>query len=164
MSTNIPYTPFLLSLSEKTRNVYCKVNIPAFPVDGSGGLNMRSFKERVAVAFFPRLVVCILIANVSHGFVTSNGLETMSVPSMSTTSCSSSSMSTRRSHLICQFALTERQMQFWEDVDEGLNDIEAFFVSSKGMDIDRVRRFAKRYDIGRGTCCYIVSDLIFKTV
>jgi hypothetical protein len=41
-------------------------------------------------------------------------------------------------------------MQFWEDVDEGLNDIEAFFLSSKGMDIDRVRRFAKRYDIRRG--------------
>ena len=42
-------------------------------------------------------------------------------------------------------ALTERQMQFWEDVDEGLNDIEAFYQSSKGMDIDRVRRFAQRY-------------------
>ena len=36
-------------------------------------------------------------------------------------------------------------MQFWEDVDEGLNDIEAFYQSSKGMDIDRVRRFAQRY-------------------
>ncbi|KAI2491829.1 peptide-aspartate beta-dioxygenase [Fragilaria crotonensis] len=34
-------------------------------------------------------------------------------------------------------------MQFWEDVDEGLNDIEAFYQSSKGMDIDRVRRFTQ---------------------
>ncbi|KAI2491635.1 peptide-aspartate beta-dioxygenase [Fragilaria crotonensis] len=34
-------------------------------------------------------------------------------------------------------------MQFWEDVDEGLNDIEAFYLSSKGMDIDRVRRFTQ---------------------
>ena len=39
-------------------------------------------------------------------------------------------------------ALTERQLQFWEDVDDGLDDIEAFWVK-KGQDIDRVRRFKK---------------------
>mmetsp|Transcript_21907 Transcript_21907/g.24932 ORF Transcript_21907/g.24932 Transcript_21907/m.24932 type:complete len:335 (+) Transcript_21907:120-1124(+) len=39
-------------------------------------------------------------------------------------------------------ALTERQMQFWEDVDDRLNDIEVVF-SSKGLDIDRIREFAK---------------------
>jgi hypothetical protein len=41
-------------------------------------------------------------------------------------------------------ALTERQMQFWEDVDTGLNDVEAFYKQSKGLTIDRVRQFAKR--------------------
>lgn len=39
-------------------------------------------------------------------------------------------------------ALTERQMQFWEDVDAGLDDIENFYVK-KGQDIDRIRIFAK---------------------
>lgn len=39
-------------------------------------------------------------------------------------------------------ALTERQMQFWEDVDTGLNDIENFYAK-KGQDIDRIRTFAK---------------------
>lgn len=38
--------------------------------------------------------------------------------------------------------LTERQRQFWEDVDDGLDDIEAFWVK-KGQDIDRVRRFKR---------------------
>lgn len=41
------------------------------------------------------------------------------------------------------FALTERQMQFWEDVDEGLEDIELFF-GKKGQSIDRIRQFAQR--------------------
>lgn len=39
-------------------------------------------------------------------------------------------------------ALTERQMQFWEDVDAGLDDIENFYVK-KDQDIDRIRKFAK---------------------
>lgn len=116
---------------------------------------MTSFKQRIAVAFSRWFVLAILIVHVCHGFVTvvSTGLGSTSVPSMSTTDSNSwdhhsSCSSTRRSQLVLrQFALTERQMQFWEDVDEGLNDIEAFFLSSKGMDIDRVRRFAKRYDI-----------------
>ena len=39
-------------------------------------------------------------------------------------------------------ALTERQQQFFEDVEAGLFDIEAFWLK-KGQDIDRVRRFKK---------------------
>lgn len=39
-------------------------------------------------------------------------------------------------------ALTERQMQFWEDVDEGLDDIENFYAK-KGESIDRIRVFSK---------------------
>ena len=39
-------------------------------------------------------------------------------------------------------ALTERQMQFWEDVDAGLDDIDNFYAK-KGQDIDRIRTFAK---------------------
>jgi hypothetical protein len=39
-------------------------------------------------------------------------------------------------------ALTERQMQFWEDVDTGLADIENFYAK-KGEDIDRIRTFTK---------------------
>jgi hypothetical protein len=41
-------------------------------------------------------------------------------------------------------ALTERQQQFWEDVERGLDDIAEFYQSKKGMDIDRIRQFGKR--------------------
>lgn len=41
-------------------------------------------------------------------------------------------------------ALSERQMQFWEDVEEGLDDIEDFY-EKQGLDIDRIRQFGKRY-------------------
>jgi hypothetical protein len=40
-------------------------------------------------------------------------------------------------------ALTERQMQFWEDVEDGLDDIESYWAR-KGFDIDRIRQFGKR--------------------
>lgn len=40
-------------------------------------------------------------------------------------------------------ALTERQLQFWEDVGDGLDDIESFYAK-KGQDIDRIREFGKR--------------------
>ncbi len=43
----------------------------------------------------------------------------------------------------CLNALTERQMQFWEDVEEGLDDIESYF-RKKGQNIDRIRQFGKR--------------------
>jgi len=38
-------------------------------------------------------------------------------------------------------ALTERQMQFWEDVSDGLDDIEDFYAK-KGQDIERIRELA----------------------
>jgi hypothetical protein len=74
-----------------------------------------------------RLSVLVVLIDASHGF-TSSG--------WGASSC--------RKPGSCLSALTERQMQFWEDVDEGLNDIEALYASSKSMDIDRVRQFAKR--------------------
>ena len=40
-------------------------------------------------------------------------------------------------------ALTERQMQFWEDVEEGLDAVERVFAP-KGQNIDRIRLFGKR--------------------
>lgn len=40
-------------------------------------------------------------------------------------------------------ALTERQMQFWEDVDDGLVDVEQVYAA-KGQKIDRIRTFGKR--------------------
>lgn len=46
-------------------------------------------------------------------------------------------------NLPCLEALTERQMQFWEDVEEGLDDIEDFYAK-KGQSIDRLRVFGKR--------------------
>ena len=51
-------------------------------------------------------------------------------------------VTTTRSSL-CLSALTERQMQFWEDVEEGLDDIENFYAK-KGEDIDRIRQFGRR--------------------
>ena len=41
-------------------------------------------------------------------------------------------------------ALTERQQQFWEDVETGLDDIESYY-EKKGLDIDRLRQFGRRY-------------------
>lgn len=43
----------------------------------------------------------------------------------------------------CLAALTERQMQFWEDVDDGLVDVEQVYAA-KGQDIERIRTFGKR--------------------
>jgi len=43
-------------------------------------------------------------------------------------------------------ALTERQEQFWEDVEEGLNGIEKYY-RERGGNIDRIRRFGKRWVI-----------------
>ena len=40
-------------------------------------------------------------------------------------------------------ALTERQEQFWEDVEDGLDDIEKYY-RDKGENIDRIRRFGMR--------------------
>lgn len=43
----------------------------------------------------------------------------------------------------CCSMLTERQIQFWEDVDNGLDEIENFYAK-KGQNIDRIRTFSKR--------------------
>ncbi len=40
-------------------------------------------------------------------------------------------------------ALTERQKQFWEDVESGLDDIERYY-RERGGNIDRIRRFGMR--------------------
>lgn len=41
-------------------------------------------------------------------------------------------------------ALTERQMQFWEDVEEGLKDIEGFYQKQGMGDIERIWEFCER--------------------
>mmetsp|Transcript_20438 Transcript_20438/g.42889 ORF Transcript_20438/g.42889 Transcript_20438/m.42889 type:complete len:149 (+) Transcript_20438:65-511(+) len=40
-------------------------------------------------------------------------------------------------------ALTERQLQFWEDVETGLDDIESYY-EKKDQPIDKIRDFARR--------------------
>jgi len=42
-------------------------------------------------------------------------------------------------------ALTERQQQFWEDVESGLDDIERYYREKRGLDIERIRQFGRRY-------------------
>jgi hypothetical protein len=51
----------------------------------------------------------------------------------------------RRFHTTCLKALTNRQLQFWEDVDEGLDEI-ASFVGKDGQNIERIRQFCRRYN------------------
>ena len=41
-------------------------------------------------------------------------------------------------------ALTERQMQFWEDVEDGLKDIEEFYQKKDQGGIDRIWGFCER--------------------
>jgi Aspartyl/Asparaginyl beta-hydroxylase len=67
--------------------------------------------------------------------------------SRTSSAASSSSFGRRRSCLhqaaAVVAALTERQVQFWEDVDEGLNDIEQFYEKKSGQDIYRIRQFSQ---------------------
>lgn len=44
---------------------------------------------------------------------------------------------------VCLDALTERQEQFWEDVEEGLDGIENYY-KKRGGNINRIRRFGMR--------------------
>ena len=44
---------------------------------------------------------------------------------------------------VCLGALTQRQEQFWEDVEESLNGIENYY-RKRGGNIDRIRRFGMR--------------------
>ena len=46
------------------------------------------------------------------------------------------------SPLVALSALTERQMQFWEDVDDGIDDIAAYYESN-GQSLDRIRAFGR---------------------
>jgi hypothetical protein len=39
--------------------------------------------------------------------------------------------------------LTDRQLQFWEDAEDGIDDIAKFW-DKKGQNIDRIRLFGKR--------------------
>ena len=39
-------------------------------------------------------------------------------------------------------ALTERQIQFWEDIDDGIDDIAAYY-EGKGQSLDRIRAFGQ---------------------
>ena len=50
---------------------------------------------------------------------------------------------TRSSSTLFYKVLTIRQVQFWEDVESGLDDIENFY-KKKGQSIDRIRQFGKR--------------------
>jgi hypothetical protein len=54
-----------------------------------------------------------------------------------------SSSSSSPSSTTSLFALTERKMQFWEDVEDGLDDIENFYAKN-GLGFDRIRQFGIR--------------------
>eukprot|EP00978_Attheya_sp_CCMP212_P029799 scaffold107168_cov45-Attheya_sp.AAC.1 len=84
--------------------------------------------------FCGAVVMVAVVNHVSAAFVTTTPLSAQSRLSTRT----SSSPSCMK---LC--ALTERQMQFWEDVEEGLDDVAQFYVESKGEDIDRIRAFGK---------------------
>ena len=44
--------------------------------------------------------------------------------------------------VLIEYVTSERQMQFWEDVDDGLNNVELVF-KEENLDIDRIRNFAQ---------------------
>ena len=62
-------------------------------------------------------------------------------PATFTGACSATSRLSTRTLLS---ALSPRQLQFWEDVDDGLVDIEKFYAS-KGQSMERIRTFCRRY-------------------
>lgn len=47
-----------------------------------------------------------------------------------------------RSNLLTLSALTERQLQFWEDVEDGLDDIEEYYAQ-KDQNLSRIRNFVR---------------------
>jgi hypothetical protein len=55
----------------------------------------------------------------------------------------SSFVSTENTALFAK-ELTDRQLQFWEDVEDGLDEIAQFW-EKKGQSIDRIRLFGQRY-------------------
>ena len=63
-------------------------------------------------------------------------------------------------------ALTERQLQFWEDVETGLADIESFY-EKKGLSIDRIKQFTQRLDhirIFKLFCQLFISHFLFPSL
>jgi len=78
--------------------------------------------------------------------IATSSTDAFTIPSRPYSSSPSLSTSLGRngaSSSLCLNALTERQMQFWEDVEDGLVDIEKFYLEDKGEDIERVKEFAK---------------------
>lgn len=67
-------------------------------------------------SFFYSLIVGLQFPLLTVGFQ-SHGINVAATKSFTSSSSCSVTMQ----------ALTERQMQFWEDVDEGLDDIENFY-------------------------------------
>ena len=49
-----------------------------------------------------------------------------------------------RQGVVTLSALTERQMQFWEDVEDGLKDIEDFYQKKEMGNIERIWGFCQR--------------------
>ncbi|KAL7485933.1 hypothetical protein ACHAW6_011528 [Cyclotella cf. meneghiniana] len=52
--------------------------------------------------------------------------------------------SSRPTRSALQAELTPRQLQFWEDVESGLVDIEKYYESKNGQSMDRIWTFCKR--------------------
>jgi hypothetical protein len=67
--------------------------------------------------------------------------------------------------------LTERQVQFWEDVEDRLDDVEKVYAS-RGQDINRIRTFGKRRvllnlekcSVMRAVCLIVFSRATVSTV
>jgi Aspartyl/Asparaginyl beta-hydroxylase len=70
-----------------------------------------------------------------------------------------SSISTTRSFSTNTKALplTDRQLQFWEDVEVGLKDIESYWLKQRGQNIDRIWQFSRRYECMSSS---LISSLI----
>ena len=103
------------------------------------------FKRRFAMQRFV-LLTPVLLSFVIHNVLISSTVTAFSIPK------SSRNVATKRrtaasdddTTTTIKKQLTDRQLQFWEDVDEGLDDIESFW-EKKNKNIDRIRLFALRY-------------------
>ena len=92
------------------------------------------------------LLTPVLLSFVIHNVLISSTVTAFSIPK------SSRNVATKRrtaasdddTTTTIKKQLTDRQLQFWEDVDEGLDDIESFW-EKKNKNIDRIRLFALRY-------------------
>lgn len=87
-----------------------------------------------AIRFTCPLFFCLIIRRTAAAFISSRGEQQHNY------------VISRRHYkpsLLCA-TLTERQLQFWEDVEDGLDDIGEFW-GKQGQSIDRIRTFGKRY-------------------